>query len=63
MKHQTKSQVAVQTKTKVTVWGLAAGRGTTSEAARGAFTWREYASEADIPKRDWLEIVTIKKQP
>jgi len=39
------------------VWGLAAGRRTTVDAARGAFTFREYKNE--IPKGDWLEIIGI----
>jgi len=51
-----------ETKMNICVWGLAAGRGTTSDAARGAFTCREYPSEADIPKRDWLEIIKIEKR-
>ena len=46
---------------RVTVWGLAAGCGTTKDAARGAFTWREYASRASIPDGDWLEILAIEE--
>ena len=42
------------------IWGLAAGRGTTKEAAPGAFTWREYKT-GDIPHTDWLEIISIEK--
>jgi hypothetical protein len=45
----------------VIVWGVAAGSGTTKDAARGAFTWREYASEAGVPQRDWLEILKIER--
>ena len=48
---------------KIRVWGLAAGRGSTGNAARGAFTWREYASESDIPRRDWLDIIKIERLP
>lgn len=50
-----------QNKQCVRVWGLAAGRGTTSDAARGAFTWREYASEKEIPRTDWQQIISIEK--
>jgi hypothetical protein len=46
---------------RVIVWGLAAGRGTTKGAARGAFTWREYASREAIPRADWLEIIVIEE--
>jgi hypothetical protein len=46
---------------RVIVWGLAAGRGTTKDAARGAFTWREYASREVIPTADWLEILAIEE--
>lgn len=53
----------MKTKNQVRVWGLAAGRGSTSAAARGAFTWREYASETDIPRQDWLDIIKIEKLP
>jgi hypothetical protein len=45
----------------IRIWGLAAGRGTTKDAARGAFTWREYAGEKDIPRSDWLQIICIEK--
>ena len=41
------------------VWGIAAGRGTTKEAAPGAFTVREYRTE--VPKNDWREIISITK--
>jgi hypothetical protein len=53
----------MKNKNQVRVWGLAAGRGSTREAARGAFTWREYASESDIPRPDWLVIINIEKLP
>lgn len=45
----------------VTVWGLAAGRGSTREAARGAFTLRAYPSlqAAQDAQGDWLEIAVI----
>jgi len=46
---------------RIIVWGLAAGRGTTKEAARGAFTWRQYASRESIPAGDWLEILAIEE--
>jgi hypothetical protein len=45
----------------IIVWGVAAGSGTTKHAARGALTWREYASVAAIPHRDWLEILKIER--
>jgi len=53
----------MKNKNQVRVWGLAAGRGSTSEAAHGAFTWREYANEQDIPRPDWLHIIKIEKLP
>jgi hypothetical protein len=46
---------------RVIVWGLASGRGATKEAARGAFTWREYASRESIPDGDWLQILAIEE--
>jgi len=42
----------------VTVWGLAAGRGSTKDAARGALTCRDYP-EDNIPQADWLKILYI----
>jgi len=45
---------------KVRVWGLAAGWGTTADAARGAFTWREYDT-VSFPLRDWLKVLKIEK--
>ena len=49
----------------VEVWGIAAGRRTTKEAARGAFTFREYKGieEWEKAKGDWLQIVSIKGDP
>ena len=44
----------------VRVWGLAAGRGTTKDAVRGAFTWQEYRDRASIPRRDWRRILIIE---
>ncbi len=41
----------------VEVWGLAAGIGSTKEAARGAFTWRAYKGE--VPRQDWFKIIKI----
>jgi hypothetical protein len=45
---------------KIRVWGLAAGCRTTADAARGAFTWREYNTES-FPVKDWLEVLTVEK--
>jgi hypothetical protein len=49
---------------KVEVWGLAAGHGSTSGAARGAFTHHTYisiqaAKDAVIKGKDWLQILSI----
>lgn len=44
---------------KYEVWGIAAGRGSTKEAAPGAFTVREYSG--DIPERDWRVIISKQK--
>jgi hypothetical protein len=46
---------------RVIVWGIAASRGTTKAAARGALTWREYASREAISAADWLEILAIEE--
>jgi hypothetical protein len=46
------------TSTAVTVWGVAAAHGSTRDAARGAFTWREYP-DGRIPQEDWLQIITV----
>jgi hypothetical protein len=44
----------------VTVWGIAAGRRTTKEAARGAFTARTYpVKDWDKNREDWLSILAI----
>ena len=45
---------------KVIVWGLAAGRRTTKEAAPGALAWREYADRSAIPRDDWRVIIAIR---
>jgi hypothetical protein len=47
------------TEIKIRVWGLAQGRRSTEGAARGAFTWREYKTEA-FPRNDWIEIIKIE---
>jgi hypothetical protein len=44
------------------IWGLAAGHGSTKEAARGAFTQRHYPSREAYEKAhlaDWLSIVSV----
>ncbi len=46
---------------KIRVWGLASGFGATKDAARGAFAWREYQSEAYIQRKDWQDIMFIEK--
>jgi len=46
----------------VEVWGIAAGRGTTAKAARGALCVRSYAAEKAIPKSDWLHFLVIRKR-
>jgi hypothetical protein len=45
---------------KIRVWGLAAGRGTTKEAAHGALCIREYETE-EYPSKDWLEIIAVER--
>jgi hypothetical protein len=60
-----RKNMTAKIKPTVRVWGLAAGRGSTSEAARGAFTCREYttqtvAYEIEIPRQDWLKITFIE---
>ena len=47
-------------KQMVEVWGLAAGRNSTKEAARGALTWRHY-EPGNVPKEDWLQIISIRE--
>lgn len=46
------------------VWGIAAGHGSTKEAARGAFTQRDYPSREAYEKArlsDWLSILSVTK--
>ena len=45
---------------KVIVWGLAAGKGTTQEAAAGALAWRHYTNRQSIPREDWQAILVVK---
>ncbi len=47
-------------KQMVEVWGLAAGRNSTKEAARGALTWRHYEPD-NVRKEDWLQIISIRE--
>lgn len=44
---------------KIRVWGIAAGRGSTQDAAQGAFTWRDY-TEHDYPAQDWRHVIRIE---
>ena len=46
----------------IRIWGIAWGRGTTQDAAIGAFTWRDYTTEekANQAERDWQ--VILKKE-
>ncbi|MCX5831368.1 MAG: hypothetical protein NT140_05705 [Deltaproteobacteria bacterium] len=46
-------------KQMIEVWGLAAGRNSTKEAARGAFTWRRY-EPGNVRKEDWLLIMSTR---
>ena len=48
----------------IVIWGLAAGRGSTKEAARGALTVKEYqtAEEAEKAVSDWLHILKKTKE-
>ena len=47
----------------IIVWGIAAGVHSTTEAAPGAFTWREYkCSKVEIPVNDWRTIISIKEE-
>jgi len=43
----------------VRIWGLAAGRRSTKDAAPGAFTWREYPTPqaAREAEPDWRVII------
>lgn len=52
----------VDSSSPVIVWGIAAGFGSTKDAARGAFTWREYPTEQKIPRQDWIEIIKITRE-
>lgn len=45
---------------KVIVWGLAAGRNSTKEAAAGALAWREYPARNAIRREDWQVIIAIR---
>jgi hypothetical protein len=45
---------------KIRVWGTAAGRGTTADAAPGAFTIQEYDT-TDYPEKDWRTIITVEQ--
>jgi len=59
-KHENHANDARRTE-RIRVWGLAAGRGTTKDAAPGAFTWCEYESRAAIPTQDWRTIIAISR--
>ena len=45
----------------VIVWGIAAGRGATKDAAPGAFTWAQYDSREMLDKKDWQTILFYEK--
>ena len=45
---------------KIRVWGLAAGRGTTKEAAHGALCIREYETE-QYQLKDWLRVIAVER--
>ena len=45
---------------RVIVWGLAAGKGTTQEAAAGALAWRHYPDRQTIPRDDWQVILFVR---
>ena len=47
-------------KQMIEVWGLAAGRNSTKEAARGAFTWRRY-EPGNVRNEDWLLIMSTRE--
>lgn len=47
-------------KQMIEVWGLAAGRNSTKEAAKGAFTWRHY-EPGNVRKEDWLIIMSTRE--
>lgn len=42
------------------VWGTAARHGSTSDAARGALTWRNYPTR-DFPREDWLQVISVRE--
>jgi hypothetical protein len=52
--------------TQYEVWGLASGKGSTKEAAPGAFTVRCYFSEAEyrtaIAQHDWRDILNVSRK-
>ncbi len=41
------------------VWGLAAGWGSTRDAARGALTTRTYEADG-YPEHDWLRVLSVE---
>ena len=43
------------------VWGAASGKCGTSDAARGAFTWREYPIGTPLQRDDWIAILKIEQ--
>jgi len=49
---------------KIEVWGLAKGTRSTADAARGAFTVRDYDDEekAAAARDDWLEVLAVRKE-
>ncbi len=50
--------------TQVEIWGLAAGHGSTQDAARGAMTVRIYANHKQAMlaqnNHDWIQIISYK---
>jgi hypothetical protein len=48
----------------IVIWGLAAGRGSTKKAARGALTVKEYQTreEADKALKDWQVILSKQEE-
>jgi hypothetical protein len=48
----------------IVIWGLAAGRGSTKEAALGALTVKEYQTpeEADKALNDWQVILSKREE-
>jgi len=45
----------------VIVWGIAAGRGATKDAAPGAVTWTQYDSSEMVDKKAWQTILFYEK--